>query len=147
MSGSEEQNTQEKKGRKAVTRTDSEARKKKVEEKKAKQKPEFNQVMVIEAQADNLESRQMFGKKLIPITGFLKNMTVKIPKVPMPVTLHVLSEMGPHKRRDSFELDSGLTRLSEQVEISAGTVLKFSVEFEGEHNLEEVYLSGILAIK
>lgn len=143
----EEKNTQEEKGRKVVTRTNSEARRKKAEEKRKERKPEFNQIMVIEAQADNLSSREIFGKKLIPITGFLKNMTAKIPEAPMPVTLHVISEYGDHKRRDSFKLQPGFTQLEEWVEVKGGTLLKFSVEYEGEKDLEEVYLSGILAIK
>lgn len=149
MSGNKkkEKNVQEKKGRNVVTRTSSEERKKAVEEKKKKQQPEFNQVMVVEAQADDIGSRQIFGKKLIPITGFLRNMTAKIPEVPMPVTLHVISEFGEHKRRDSFNLQPGFTQLNEEVQIKGGTLLKFSIEYEGEQDLDEVYLSGILAIK
>lgn len=145
MSG--KKNIQEKKGRKAVTRTDSDAKKKSLKEKKKETQPEFNQVMVIEAQADDLGSRQFFGKKLIPITGYLKNMTAKIPEVPMPVTLHVISEYGEHERRDSFRLEPGFTRLEEEVLVRGGTLLRFSIEFEGDNDLDEVYLSGILSIK
>lgn len=134
-------------GRNVVTRTDSESRREEAKKKREKQKPEFNQIMVIDAQADNVSSREIFGKKLIPVSGYLKNMTAKIPEVPMPVTLHIISEYGEHKRRDSFTLEPGFTQLLERVDVKAGTLIKFSIEFEGEKDLDEIYLSGILAIK
>lgn len=136
-----------KEGRNVVVRTDSEAKKQLADKRRGEFSKNMTQTqMFISKEADDISSREIFGKLLIPVSGFLKNMAVKIPETSMPVTLHVISENGPHSRRDSFQISPGLTQLEEEVVIKAGTVLKFSVEYEGE-SLEEVYVSGSLLIK
>lgn len=135
----------QKRGRSVVTRTNAEDKKKAAIEKRDKFEKRKT-TMLVSAAGRKITPREIFGGVLVPLDSSFKKVAVKIPEIPGGVTLNVISKLGAHKRRDSFKLEQGLTELEEDIEIKAGTVLRFSVDFKGEE-LEEVFVTGIIQLK
>lgn len=130
-----------------VTRTDSEAKRKKAKEEREKsQGNKREDKMIISAQGEDITPREVFGKDLIPFSGYLKNIVITGEGIPPGTKLNVISKLSKHERRDTFEISEGVTEIDEHIKVELGTIIKFSLDFKGD-SIDEFYISATLQTK